>query len=328
MKKIIATFIVVALLAFARTSVNAASTCTFTDTGDAWNLESDCTTDETILIPDGYTLNGFKHIITAVDPDGGHFVGAVVANAGAEAYVTHLNVTASELTNTCDAGADRLRGIMFEGASGSITHSSVYGINQGPSGCQEGNAIEIRNEPFDGSHPGTVSVEVAHNTVVDYQKTGIVANGDVEVNIHHNDIGASATQANLAANSVQLGYGAFGTVLHNSIEGNQWLGASDYAATAILIYSADFLEISHNNIRGNSEIGIYNYGNNNIIDNNKIFDIGADEATHGYDIGIGNWGSDNTVTNNKVKGFDDPYDGVTGGKNKAVPGPQPNNVWF
>jgi len=328
MKKILATIMVVALFAFVTKTASATSTCTFTDTGDAWYLESDCTTDETILIPDGYTLNGYEHTITAVDPEGGHFVGAVIANEENEAYVTHLKVTTSELSNVCDNGADRLRGIMFEGASGSITHSSIYGINQGPSGCQEGNAIELRNAPYDDTHPGTASVEVAHNNVKDYQKTGIVANGDVEAYIHHNDIGASATQANLAANSVQLGYGAIGTVLHNSIEGNQWLGTSDWAGTAILIYLSDNSEFSFNNIGGNSEIGIYNYGNCNVINNNKVFDIGVDEVTHGYDYGISDWGNGSTITNNKVKGFDNPYDGVTGGKNKVIPGPQPNNVWF
>ncbi|MBN1121560.1 MAG: right-handed parallel beta-helix repeat-containing protein [Anaerolineae bacterium] len=301
-------------------AVSAANTCTFNEKGATWRLDSDCTTDETILIPDGITLDGVNHEITAVDPSGGHFVGAVVQNEGSTAYVTRLHINTADLANVCDSGDDRLRGIMFEGASGSITHSTIVGINQGASGCQEGNGIEIRNEPFDGTHPGTITVEISHNTVEDYQKTGIVANGDVEVSIHHNAIGKSATQENLAANSIQLGYGALGSVTQNIIDGNQWMGTSDWVATAILIYEADVVDVSNNNIGGNSDIGLYIYADNGTYDNNRIFDEGADHPNSGYDYGLGNWGADNTVTNNKVRGFDVPYDGVEDGTNKTIPG--------
>lgn len=290
--------------------------------GDVIYLGADIETDATLLIPDGMTLDGAGHTITAVDPAGGHFKGAVVANAGGVAHVRNLTIEASGLTNACDGGADRLRGIMFEGASGSITRSAVLGLNQGASGCQEGNAIEVRNAPFDGTHPNTQTVEVAHNTLRDWQKTGIVANGDVDVSIHHNRIDASATQDNLAANSVQLGFGATGTVENNQIEGNQWKGTSNYAATAVLIYLADGVQVRHNNIRGNADIGVYFFGNDGRVDNNRVFDQGADHPNSGYDIGLGNWGTGNTVTNNKVRAYATAYDGVTGGKNKTIPGPQ------
>lgn len=48
----------------------------------------------------------------------------------------------------------RLRGILFDGAAGSITHNTVTNINQGASGCQEGNGIEVRNGPFDNTGGG------------------------------------------------------------------------------------------------------------------------------------------------------------------------------
>ena len=272
------------------------------------------------MIGDGYTLDGAGFTITAVDPAAGHFTGAVVMNAGTAANVMNLTVTASGLANVCDAGADRLRGIMFEGASGVISKSTVTGINQGPSGCQEGNAIEVRNAPFDGTHPNTVTVELSHNVVSDYQKTGIVANGDVEVFVSHTTIGASATQENLAANSLQLGFGATGTVTLNTIEGNQWMGTSNYAASAVLIYSADGVVFTKNHIRGNSEVGIYVFGNDGMFDKNIVVDEGQDHINADYDYGIGNWGVGNTFTKNKVRGFDDPYDLVD------VDGPDKNKV--
>lgn len=315
------TLIIAAMMMFLnRPSVFASTDCTFTINGNTMVLNGDCITDESILVSDGFTLDGNGYTITAVDPPAGHFTGAVITNVGTTASIKNVTVTTSGLSNVCDAGNNRLRGIMLEGASGTISHNTVIGINQGASGCQEGNAIEVRNAPFDGTHPNTMVVDVTHNNVVAYQKTGIVANGDVAVTIEHNAISASATQENLAANSVQLGYGALGSVTHNNIEGNQWMGTSDWAATAVLVYAAGEVEVSNNNIRGNSDIGLYIYADNGIYNNNRIFDEGADHPNSSYDYGLGNWGTNNIVTNNKVRGFDVPYDGDVDGNNKAIPG--------
>lgn len=320
--------LVAAIFVIVPYSVSAATDCTFTTKGNTMKLDGDCTTDETILVPEGMTLDGKGHTITAVDPDSGHFTGAIIQNGGSEANVKNVKLATSDLANVCDGGADRLRGIMFEGASGSITHNEVISLNQGPSGCQEGNAIEVRNAPFDGTHPNTQTVEISHNILSDWQKTGIVANGDVDVNIHHNDVNASATQDNLAPNGIQLGFGAIGVVKHNQVEGNQWKGTSFFAGTAMLVFSASDATISQNNIRGNSDVGILVVGDDGQYVNNKVFDEGTDDVNSCCDVGVWIFGEDNDVRNNKVKGFEDPYVGVNGGKNKAIPGPQPTNDFF
>jgi hypothetical protein len=315
---------------------NAATTCTFTTSGTTMQLNSDCTTDATILVPNGFTLNGRNHTITGVDPPGDHFRGAVVSNGGTIANVTRLGVTMSGLANVCDAGADRIRGIMFDGASGRISKNTVTNINQGQSGCQEGNDIEVRNAPFDGTHPATKTVRVDDNTVLDYQKTGIVANGDVSVDISHNDVGAGFVDSHLiAANSIQLGFGALGTIEHNKIDGNQWCGSSDDAATAILLFDQGTgAVVSHNDISGNSDVGIYIGGDLTTIvggdfatvEHNKVNDDPsiADCNVHNYDIGIGNYGggptpdpTTNDVNHNTVRGFDTPFDGPVGDHNKS-----------
>jgi len=317
----------VSLLGTATTPGQAATDCTFTTVGSTDTLDADCTTDETIIVPDGVTLNGNGHSITAVDPSGGHFVGPIVTNGGSTAFVTHLVVQASSLINTCDSGADRLRGIMFDGASGAIWQNTIQAINQGASGCQEGNAIEVRNAPFDGTHPNTQSVEIAHNVIEDYQKTGIVCNGDVVCDIHHNFLGESATQANLAANTVQLGFGGSGTVMFNHISGNQWFGTSDYAASAVLLYLSEPSTVQRNNIGGNSDVGVFVIADDTVIDNNRIFDGGPDHANSGYDIGLGNYGLDNAITNNKLRGWDAPTDGVDEDQ-KVIPSPADPEVCF
>lgn len=287
-------------------SAHAATTCTFTTSGTTMTLDTDCTTDETLLVPDGFTLDGAHNTITAMDPVSGHFTGAVVANAGATAHITRVIVDTMALSNVCDAGDDRLRGVMLEDASGSIMNVRVYNINQGASGCQEGNAIEVRSEPFDGSHPNTKTVEIANNQVYGYQKTGILVNGDVDVDVRHNTVGESATQYDLAANALQLGFGATGNVEHNDVKGNQWLGASDYAATAMLFYDADDLTVKNNEIRGNSDVGMYIFADNGNFTYNNVFDFGVD-GPHG-DYGIYNGGTGNVVTPNHVRGFATPYE--------------------
>ncbi len=98
------------------TPVSATTDCTFTTVGTTMTLNADCTTDATILIADGYTLEGTGHTITAVDPNGNHFKGAVVKNGGTIANVKNLAITTNDLSNVCDNGDDRF-GIMFDGAS-------------------------------------------------------------------------------------------------------------------------------------------------------------------------------------------------------------------
>lgn len=304
---------------FVISSTLAVTTCTFTTVGTIMTLDADCTTDETILVPDGFTLDGDGHTITAVDPSGGHFVGAVVKNGGSIAHVKNLGVTADSLSNVCDAGTDRLRGIMFEGASGSIKNNFVDNINQGASGCQEGNAIEVRNAPFDGTHPDTKTVKIANNKITNYQKTGIVANGDVYAEIKHNEVGSSATQANLAANSVQFGFGGTGILEDNEIDGNQWCGPSDFVATAVLLFSANNVKVGKNDIGGNSDLGIYAFGDGISIIKNEITDDSsiADCNAFGYDIGIGNYGTGNAIDKNEVCGFETSFDGPVGSKNEV-----------
>lgn len=297
------------------TWAEAVTNCVFQVSGSVATLQGDCSTDATIFVSDGMTLNGAGYTITAVDPAGGHFLGAVIKNGGATAAVINLTVTTLNLANVCDGGDQRLRGIMFQGASGLIAGNIVVNLNQGASGCQEGNAVEVRNF---GDNPDTSAVEIAHNTLSSWQKTGIVANGDVNVNIHHNQIGASATQANLAANSVQFGFGATGLAEHNSIAGNSWC-CDDAAATAVLLYqSAPGTIVRQNNImEGNADVGIYVEGDGAIIENNRVYETGPDGF---YDIGIGNYGM-NRVYNNKVRGYQQAEDGNPTTKTKAIPSP-------
>jgi hypothetical protein len=235
----------------------ATTTCTFTTVGTTDTLATNCTTDATILVLDGHTLNGNGFTITAMDPTGGHFVGPVVKNGGSVANVTNLTVEASGLLDVCDAGNDRLRGIMFDGAAGSITSNTVRNINQGLSGCQEGNAIEVRNAPFDNT--GTdLSVTISFNTVTNYQKNGITANGSVAATITNNTVTGSGPVNYIAQNGIQVGFGGTATLKNNAVSGNNYTPVSDVAC-GLLYFEADGVKASNNNVFAN-ERDICNFG--------------------------------------------------------------------
>ncbi|MCL4524053.1 MAG: right-handed parallel beta-helix repeat-containing protein [Acidobacteria bacterium] len=256
MRKLFA-FLAVALLF--PVAASSTTNCVFTtdSVSMTMTLTADCWTDATITIPDGWTLDGANFTITAIDPPSGHFLGAVIKNAGASAHVKNLTVTASNLADVCDPSSPtdtRLRGIMFAGASGTIMNNTVTDINQGTSGCQEGNGIEVRNAPFDGTHPATVTVTVSGNTVTNYQKNGITANGDVAATITDNIVTGAGPVAYIAQNGIQLGYGATGIVMKNKVAGNFYTGAS-WASSGLLLFEANDTMVHQNEVSG-SQIAV------------------------------------------------------------------------
>jgi hypothetical protein len=223
--------------------------CGFTNSGTTMTLNGDCVTDHTITVPGGWTLDGAGYTITAVDPNSGHFVGGIIENAGSVAHVTNLTLTTDSLNEVCDGGDDRLRGIFFNGAAGSITNNTVLNINQGASGCQEGNAIEVRNAPFDNTGLDLL-VEISGNTVSNYQKNGITANGSVAATINDNTVTGAGPVTYIAQNGIQIGFGGTATLRGNTVSSNDYTPPSDIAC-GLLFYEADGVRSSRNSLFAN-----------------------------------------------------------------------------
>jgi predicted extracellular nuclease len=226
--------------------------CTFTDDTrhHVRSLDGDCTTSSTIKVPNGWTLDGHGHTITAYDPAGGHFRGAVVANAGAVANVLNLRVTGYHLADVCDAGADALRGILLDGASGVLDSNHVVGLRQEGSGCQEGNGIDVRNAPF-AKRGRDVYVAVTRNEVRGYQKTGIVVNGSVLALVHGNTVQGLGKVPYIAQNGVQVGFAGTGIVSGNRITDNYYTGTADAQACGVLFFQDDRASQLGNTFAGN-----------------------------------------------------------------------------
>jgi parallel beta-helix repeat protein len=231
------------------------SACDFRISGDTMTLVADCVTDHTILVPDEFTLDGAGHKITAVDPAGNHFRGAVVMNAGDFAKVKNVEITASGLADICDGGVDRLRGILFDDASGSITNVNVHGVRQGLSGCQEGNAIEVRNFAVSQT---LRSVTIANNTVSEYQKNGITVNGTVNGTVTGNTVTGAGPITYIAQNGIQVGFGGSALIRGNIVSGNYYTPASD-TACGLLFYEATGVKQQANTLFAN-EVNLCNFG--------------------------------------------------------------------
>jgi hypothetical protein len=233
-------------------AVHAASNCTFRNVGRTMQLQQACWTDATLTIPHGVTLDGRGRTITARDPQGGHFLGAVIRNAGAIAHVRNLTIDTSGLADACDSEGppdQRLRGILFEAASGTIAGNQVRNIAQTGSGCQEGNAIEVR------AGQTAQRVVVTGNRVDGYQKTGVLVTGAVDADIAFNRITGLGPVDFIAQNGIQLSFGARGRVQWNRVEGNIYTGAGAASIGILALQAGSPLEIERNRVEDN-DIGI------------------------------------------------------------------------
>jgi parallel beta-helix repeat protein len=253
--------------------VHAATTCVFDTRGQRMALRASCQTDATIEIPDGFTLDGRGRSIVAVDPPGGHFLGAVVRNAGASANVRNLVVEARALVSVCDGSGppdQRLAGILLADASGTVTNSRVLGINQGQSGCQEGAAIAVRG---DQSGEGQArSVQIVNNRVEGYQKTGILVNGNVDAVVDRNRVVGLGPVDFIGQNGIQLGFGARGSVTRNQVAQNIYT-QPEAASGGILIWNAGpGVEVARNRIE-DCDVGIWLLTSSEaVVENNWVSD--------------------------------------------------------
>lgn len=287
--------------------------CSFSLEAGRLALAADCTTDLTLLIPDGYTFDGEGHTVTAVDPPEGRFSGAVLRNRGGTVRVRDVTVTASGLRDSCLSGAAMLRGILLDGASGEVVDSVVSGLGKGPtSGCQEGFGIEVRN---DDASRGPFRVDVLRNRVSDFQKTGILATGAVEVTLADNTVEGGGPVSHIARNGIQVSNGVTARVTGNRVSGNAYTGAGVASATGVLLQVGPGealvagLVVEGNTLTGN-DIGIYLYQDagdppapaarsriaNNVLQNDAVSNRTYQAAIADY------YGTGSVITSNQLSG--------------------------
>ena len=234
---------------------------------------------EPITVPNGVTVEGGGHIITATDPNATtSFNGGVVTNAqGPGAHLMHVNNVTIQAVGFAfhgcafqTPGPNVQVGLFFDDADGTATDVTVRNITQ-HSGCQTGNGIRAN------ARAGIArTVTLTHVTVTGYMKNGITGSGQMTLNVGGNStIGPPDALPGLnTTNGVQYGDGGAG----GTFTGNTVIGAGAGTppdgtnSTGILLSSAANVTIANNTITGaGTDLGIGVSNSTNVtISNNAV----------------------------------------------------------
>ncbi len=229
--------------------------CAFTTSGTTMTLVADCETDHTILVPNGFTLDGAGNTITAVDPAGGHFLGAVVRNGGTTANVTNLEITASGSPTSATAA------MTVYAASSSTTRRARSPTSTCTASARDSRVARkgTRSRSVTShERDAALAVTIANNTVTDYQKNGITVNGAVSATVTGNTVTGAGPITYIAQNGIQVGFGATAFIRGNAVSGNDYTPAGT-SACGLLFFDAAGVKQQANHLFAN-EVNLCNFG--------------------------------------------------------------------
>lgn len=220
-------------------------------------------------------------------------------------------------------------GVVVNGDVGTVsvnvTNSAIHDIGETPlNGTQHGVGIYYR-----ALGAGTASGVISGNTLTNYQKGGITANGSVSATITRNTVTGQGPVSYIAQNGIQVGYGAQADVTRNTVTGNAYTGNGSASSGGILVvggpcYGGAYtvgLNITQNTLTGN-DVGVFmsnldatcnaaptsptdNTVKNNAISNDAVTNTTGDGVSPacGYQAGISDLGTKDLFVNNKISGF-------------------------
>jgi len=263
--------------------------------------------DEQVIINKPLTLEG-QGDATIIKPSttdsfmlfsrkaGGSDNTAAIVVANANATIKNLKIDGSEISSV-PSGATMFVGILYRGVNGTIDSVTVDGIN-----IANGNAIYISSMGKESN------VEVKGCTILNFYKNGITANYEgLTVNIHDNNIIGSGPIADVAQNGIQVGYGATGSVVGNTVSDIAYTGG-EWVACGILFY--DSSGTATDNTVTNCQAGIVaqagGSGTYNVaIENNMIDATGLTDLSYIAGTGAVTWNDAAitvTIKNNDLTG--------------------------
>ena len=260
------------------------------------------TNDAAIIVP---PVTGVVQNTTSLS-SGAAIAAQVLVQGTVGVSLTNITVDGSNngLTENSCAGPDFI-GVYFQNASGSITRTAVVNQTMTPTnGCQNGLAIFVQS-----GNSGTSNVTVANNHVQNYQKNGITGNEvGTTVTVSGNTVFGQGPTNGAAENSIQIGFGAAGSITGNTVGDDIWApdtsSDSADAASGILVYASHGISVSKNTV-GNTQFGIgfvtdpsVGTADDGVITSNKI------AATHIFDA-IELCNNHNMVQGNTINGSDE-----------------------
>jgi hypothetical protein len=175
--------------------------------------------------------------------------------------VSISNITVDGSNNGLNSCATDLVGIYYQNASGTINHVTTrfQELPQADFGCQDGLAIYAQSGYGTG---GIAVVTIENNSVHDYDKNGITADGSGTVATVTGNyvVGIGATPL-IAQNGIQVSDGASGKVMNNTVTDDVYVNQSGcsltaqpycYTATGILLYDSGGTSASPITVSGNT----------------------------------------------------------------------------
>ncbi len=151
---------------------------TVDSTKHIYALTADCDVTSTLVIDDGWTLDGKQHTITA---QGSSFGAIISSTPGSGSAPTKLMVSKLhiETTGIGSSGSD-LAGILFDGAYGAVSNVTVNGVSLGNT---DHNGFGVKVDNTVGAPMGTHKVRISATTIRGFQQAGISITGNVGFNV-------------------------------------------------------------------------------------------------------------------------------------------------
>ncbi|HUE50978.1 MAG TPA: NosD domain-containing protein [Terriglobales bacterium] len=235
----------------------------------------------------------------------GNPIAAQVLVQGASC-VTITNITVDGANNRINGCGPDPIGIYYQNSSGTISHDTILNevLGAGLTSCQAGLGIFAQS-----GNGGSSTVTVTNNHVANYQKNGITGNEvGTSVTITANDVVGQGATNGAAENSIQIGFGATGSITSNTVGSDVWapdvFGDTGDAAAGILVYASPNVAVKSNNV-SNTQYGIAivsdptsGAADGATVTSNTV------SLTHLYD-GIDLCSNTNTATGNTINGSDE-----------------------
>ena len=204
-----------------------------------------------------------------------------------------------------------------------VLKSSIHDIGDSPiNGNQRGVAIYYRAYFLAGSATGKID----GNTLTNYQKGGIVVNGiGSNAIVSNNTVTGLGVVSFIAQNGIQFGYGSSGSVMKNTVTGNQYSGSSTVSGGIVVVGGPGYgtcpdgnpcayttgIQIVQNKVV-NNDVGVFltnlrgDFGPPDNATNVKAVNntISNDAVTNGYcyQAGVSDVGNNDKIVSNSVSG--------------------------
>lgn len=343
--------------------------------GSGWNVQFKGNVDAfTINVKGAPTSYNFDYrSCTTVATSKGSMTAAQVGGnvsgnlnaVGCDIGVYYNHSHTGQVTNASIHDANQY-GVFVDGMSGNVavntTKSHVYNIGTHtaeaytPNGVQTGvgiyyNSVNSTVSPSVVT-PGRVQGKISGNTVDDYQKGGIVANGSkTDADTDSNVVTGAGPVDYIAQNGIQMSRGAMGGVTNNTVAANAYTGAGTATSAGVLVYGGlgdpltEGITVDSNKLIDNDvAVNFANYNadgsgqassaTKNVAANNWIFSskvtnttgLVAANGNFGYQAGIEDVGDRDSACGNTILGpgyvdegsFDSATNTATPGADNAV----------